>query len=196
MLNGTIDFQSEVGKGTKVTVQVPLMKLPGTDTPKSTPSTTASTSSATTSLQSLRTEHPGKIVALYGSRNDTGPLLSNRRERVLQSYITQWYGLRTIQGLSDAADLIVVDEKDMHALWPLNKRRLPIVVLCEAACPQMPSQSQRTAITEFVSKPFGPYKLAKAIFLCFEKAEGCSEAVAEARRRFRPKVLWSPIPRL
>ena len=191
VLNGTIDFQSQVGKGTQVTVQVPLMKLPGTDTPKSTPSTIASTSSTVTSLQSLQSEYPGKMVALYGFLSNNAPVsLNNERCRVLNSYIKDWYGLQVTHSLSEAADVVIVDEKGLHALWALNQNRRPMVVLCGTARPQVPSHTHKTAISEFVSKPFGPYKLAKAIFLCLEKAKGLSEEEANTKDTFPPE---SPI---
>lgn len=191
VLNGTIDFQSQIGKGTQVTVQVPLMKLPGTDTPKSTPSTIASTSSTVTSLQSLQSEYPGKMVALYGRLSDNVPVsLNNERCRVLHSYIKDWYGLQVTHSLSEAADVIIVDEKDLHALWALNLNLRPMVVLCGAVRPQVPPRIHKLAISEFVSKPFGPYKLAKAIFLCLEKAKGLSEEEANAKDTFPPE---SPI---
>lgn len=192
VLNGTIDFQSQVGKGTLVTVQIPLMKLPGTDTPKSTPSTIASTSSTVTSLQSLQSEYTGKMVALYGFLSGKAPVsLNSQRCRVLHSYLKDWYSLQVTHSLSVAADVIIVDEKDLHALWALNLNQRPMVVLCGAARPQVPSHIHKSTTSEFVSKPFGPYKLAKAIFLCLEKAKGLSEEEANAKDTFPPEALSS-----
>ena len=191
MLNGTIEFQSQLGKGTKVSVHVPLMRLPGTDTPKSTPSTIASNSSTMTSLQGLQSEHPDKEVVLYGFWNGTGPAaLPTDRGKVLHSYVTQWFGLKALHDWSDSADIVIVDEKDLPALWAVNRKRRPTVVLCGASRPQVAPQSHRPSIVEFVSKPFGPYKLAKALFLCLEKAKGFSEEAADSTETFPPE---SPI---
>ena len=68
-------------------------------------------------------------------------------------------------------DLIIVDERDLAELLMLNATRRPTIVICSnstrsqaASCQDMP------AVTEFISKPFGPRKLAKAFRLCLDKA--------------------------
>lgn len=68
-------------------------------------------------------------------------------------------------------DLIVVDEKDLGELVKQDATHLPTVVICSNSTrSQAASRRNMPAITEFVSKPFGPYKLAKAFRLCLDKA--------------------------
>jgi len=185
MLNGTIEFQSQIGKGTKVTVCLPLMRLPGTDTPKSTPSTITSNSSVTTSLQGLQSEHSDRLVVLYGFRQGLGPAsLSTKRGNVLQSYITRWFGLKATHDWSDSADAVIIDEKDLPSLFAVNGKRPPTVVLCGASRPQVAPQNHKPSVVEFVSKPFGPYKLAKALFSCLEKAKGLPDEGTDATETF------------
>ena len=187
MLNGTIAFESQLGKGTTVYVRVPMMRLPGADTPKSTPSTITSNSSTTTSLQGLQSEHAGKQVLLYGFWEGTrSPILAT----VLDSYITQWFGLKATRSWSDSVDIVVVDENDLPGLWAMNVMRRPVVVLCGASRPQAAPQGHRPIAMEFVSRPFGPFKLAKALFLCLEKAKGFSDEAAGSTETFPPE---SPI---
>ncbi len=188
MLNGTIEFQSEIGKGTKVTVCMPLMRLPGADTPKSTPSTITSNSSVTTSLQGLQSEHADRLVVLYGFRHGPGPAsLSTKSGNVLQSYITQWFGLKATHDWSDSADSVIIDEKDLPSFFAVNGRRPPTVVLCGTSRPQIAPQNNKPSIVEFVSKPFGPYKLAKALFSCLEKAKGLVNEGTEVTETFPPE---------
>lgn len=187
MLNGTIEFQSEIGKGTKVTVCMPLMRLPGADTPKSTPSTITSNSSVTTSLQGLQSEHADRLVVLYGFRHAGPTSLSTKSGNVLQSYITQWFGLKATHDWSDSADSVIIDEKDLPSFFAVNGRRLPTVVLCGASRPQIAPQNNKPSIVEFVSKPFGPYKLAKALFSCLEKAKGLVNEGTEVTETFPPE---------
>lgn len=185
MLNGTVEFQSEIGKGTKVTVCLPLMRLPGADTPKSTPSTITSNSSVTTSLQGLQSEHAGRLVVLYGFRHGLGPAtLNTKLGNVLQSYITQWFGLKASHDWSDSADSVIVDEKDLPSFFAVKGRRPPAVVLCGASRPQIAPQDRKPSIVEFVSKPFGPYKLAKALFSCLEKAKELPNEAVEVTETF------------
>lgn len=188
MLNGTIEFQSEIGKGTKVTVCLPLMRLPGADTPKSTPSTITSNSSVTTSLQGLQSEHADRLVVLYGFRHGLGPAsLSTKCGNVLQSYITQWFGLKATHDWSNSADAVLIDEKDLLSLFAVNGRKPPTVVLCGASRPQIAPHNNKPLIVEFVSKPFGPYKLAKALFSCLEKAKGLPNEGTEFTETFPPE---------
>lgn len=187
MLNGTIEFQSEIGKGTKVIVCLPLMRLPGADTPKSTPSTITSNSSVTTSLQGLQSEHADRLVVLYGFRHGHGAAsLSTKRGSVLQSYITQWFGLQAAHELSDSADAVIIDERDLPSFFAIKGRRPPTVVLCGASRPQIAPPNSTPSIVEFVSKPFGPYKLAKALFSCLEKAKGLPDDETEVTETFPP----------
>lgn len=187
MLNGTIDFESEVDKGTKVCVKIPLMKLPGSDTPKSTPSTIASNSSTQTSLQGLQSEHCGKQAVLYGFGSDDGVEILKTREAVLESYITQWFGMKAHHQWVESADIMLIDEKDLPSLWATSPKRIPMVVLCGTSRPQIAPPNHRLSIVEFVSKPFGPYKLAKAMFVCLEKAKGLSEEAFESTDTFPPE---------
>ena len=67
MLRGTIDVQSEVGKGTEVTIRVPLSRVPGTNTPSSTPSTDASIDggSPDDSMGVLQADYQATTFGLY-----------------------------------------------------------------------------------------------------------------------------------
>lgn len=68
-------------------------------------------------------------------------------------------------------DLIVVDEKDLGELLKRTATHLPTVVICNTSTrSQAASRSNMPAVTEFLSKPFGPHKLAKAFRLCLDKA--------------------------
>ena len=68
-------------------------------------------------------------------------------------------------------DLIVVDEKDLTELLMQNATRLPTIVICNNSTrSQAASRQDMPAVTEFISKPFGPRKLAKAFRVCLDKA--------------------------
>lgn len=175
MLRGTIDVQSEVGKGTNITIRVPLSRVPGTDTPVSTPSTEASVDGSLQddSMRVLQADYQGTSVALYAFRSDKYPGEMTEAGRTLKTCIEEWFGLRACLSLCEltSKDLIVVDEKDLAGLVEENATHLPIVVICSNSTrSQAASRQNMPAVTEFVSKPFGPYKLAKAFRLCLDKA--------------------------
>ena len=68
-------------------------------------------------------------------------------------------------------DLIIVYEKDLAELLRQNATRLPTIVICSNSTrSQAASRHDMPAVTEFISKPFGPRKLAKAFRLCLDKA--------------------------
>lgn len=171
-MNGSIEFQSQLGEGTEVCVKIPLMRVPGSATTESTPSTVSSSGGMSTCMQGLQSSYCERFAVLY--RGNDG-LHSNpydeERARVLRTYITQWFGLKAASQ-TDPVDIVIVDEKDFSKLQSTPLRSCPTVVLCGASRPRMGNRSHRPSAMEYVSKPFGPYKLAKAIYTCLEKAKG------------------------
>ncbi len=175
MLRGTIDVQSEVGKGTEITIRVPLSRMPGTETPVSTPSTEPSVDSGSQddSMHVLQADHQATTVALYAFHSNEITSEMTHLGRMLRSCIEDWFGLRacsTLSGLT-SKDLIVVDEKNLAELVAHGATDLPTVVICSNATrSQAASRQNMPAVTEFISKPFGPHKFAKALRLCLDKA--------------------------
>ena len=176
MLRGTIDVQSEVGKGTEITIRVPLSRMGGTDTPVSTPSTDTSSdgSSQDDSMRCLQADYQATTVALYGFHSNEYTREMTMAGRTLRNCIEGWFGLRACSSLSGltSKDLIVVDERNLAELVTLNATHLPTVVVCSNSTrSQAASHQNMPAVTEFVSKPFGPHKLAKAVRQCLDKAK-------------------------
>ncbi|KAK3178063.1 hypothetical protein OEA41_000195 [Lepraria neglecta] len=87
MLKGSIDVQSEVGKGTEVTIRLPLSRLPGTTTPVSTPSTVTTDGSSGDSMEALQADYSDVTVALHGFDDHKDESGSNVSGRVLKSCI-------------------------------------------------------------------------------------------------------------
>ena len=175
MLRGTIDVQSEVGSGTDVTIRIPLSRLPGADTPVSTPSTNPSIDggSQDDSMRCLQADSQATVVVLYAFHSNKHTSEMTKAGRTLRCCIEDWFGLRTCSSLSEMTSnaLIIVDEKDLADLVIQNTRHLPTVVICNNATrSQAASYQNMPAVAEFVSKPFGPYKLAKALRQCLDKA--------------------------
>ena len=174
MLRGTIDVQSEVGKGTDITIRIPLSRVPGTDTPVSTPSTEASVDGGPEddSMRVLQADYQATTVALYAFHATGYTNEMTEAGRTLKNCIEDWFGLKVCVSPFEliSKDLIVVDEKDLAELVTQNVTHLPTVVICSNSTrSQAASRQTLPAVTEFVSKPFGPHKLAKALRLCLDK---------------------------
>ena len=171
-MNGSIEFQSQLGEGTEVCVKIPLLRVPDAATTESTPSTATSSGSMSTCMQGLQRDYWGKCAVLFrgNDESDSSPY-DYERARVLRTYITQWFGLKAASQ-TDPVDLVIVDEKDFSKLQSTPLRIGPTVVLCGASRPRMGNRWHKPSAMEYVSKPFGPFKLAKAIYTCLEKAKG------------------------
>ena len=151
LLNGSIEISSKVGVGTEVSIEIPLLRLAGTSTVESTPSTTASSDSLLTCMQSLQSSHTGRYAFLYGSDSQSRVTsLQGERMRVLQTYVTEWFGLKAAAG-SDPTDIVIVDERDLLEMQATGLRNYPTVILCGKSPSRMGARSQPGSITEFVS---------------------------------------------
>ena len=174
MLRGSIDVQSEVGQGTVVTVRLPLSRMPGTDTPVTTPSSDPSIDggSQDDSIRVLQADYQTTTVCLYAFDHPGYTAGATEAGQAIKHYLENWFGLET-SSLSylTLTDLIVVDEKDFANSVTDNTSGLPTVVLCSYSTRSQTASLQKTpAVVEFVSKPFGPRKLAKALRSCLDKA--------------------------
>ena len=92
MLRGTIDVQSELAKGTDITIRIPLSRIPETDTPVSTPSTDPSVDgrSDDDSINVLQDQYQDTAVAFYGSYSYEHTSEMIEAGRTLRSYIEDW----------------------------------------------------------------------------------------------------------
>ena len=192
MLNGSIDIQSEVGVGTRVDIHIPLLRVPGVGSATSTPSSVTSKSACSTlanAVHALLAEHTGKCVALYGFDSDN-PQETERRH-ILASYITRWLQYEIVAVEAPDADVLILDEQSLHRLDEDLYTRCPIVVLCGASPPTSHGPKGARIVMEVVSKPFGPYKLAKALQASFNRLPLASSPASTAVPRRSPSS--SPI---
>lgn len=176
MLGGSIGIRSEVGQGTEVTIRLPLMRVSATDSGDSTPTVVGSTEGLQDdSVTVLQAEYPNKTVALYGVTNGT------KIGEVLKQYITKWFGLEIISDSSTplSADIILVDVKQFPSLLDTEFVAASVIVLCgnSTRYSRKASLANSAFAVEFVSKPYGPYKLAKALRLCLNKARDISSVL-------------------
>lgn len=183
MLGGNIDIRSEVGRGTTVKVSLPLLRpVAGDESPVTTPSMSLnSTKELDDSIQLLQQEAKGRRVAIDGLSLDSYPPALNQHlgsSQVLAKYITDWYGLDVVPWSNTAdCDVLITDERNVAVLGkenvlPGSSKQPGIIVLCghstQGRLPSLHAQGSGQVV-EFLSKPYGPYKLARALRACLEK---------------------------
>lgn len=168
MLEGTIDIKSEVDKGTKVHVQIPLSRA-ASGTEVSTPSSMGSPDKMQeNSISILQTNYPSRTVSMYISH----PNEETETCRAARYYVKEWFMLPYEPNpLEHLCDVVIVEEYDLPELL---KRLQPgpalLVLSSKTHLPQVIHTLYSGAV-ESMSTPFGPYKLAKAIRLSLEKAD-------------------------
>lgn len=175
MLGGSIDIKSEVGQGTEVRIELPLLRAPGIYTPvsTSTPNTMGSIEhTQDDSIAVLRSEASGISVAIYGfesSGHSPIEAVAVEMKNAIQQYISEWYGLKLFSSWPslDRPDIVIVDESNLLELLQSQPRGPSIIALCTNATRYGKSGMQQNGSeVEYLSKPFGPYKLAKALRSC------------------------------
>ena len=173
MLGGSIDIQSELGHGTEVKVVLPLIKQVETETPISTPSTMTSVDRAQdSSISILKARASGLSAALFGF--DSQSTSDASITTVLRHYVASWYGLQLVDLNDASADIIIMDEEGASQLPSGSLRQnSSVIILCNSTSRhgQATVPNGYLHAVEYVSKPFGPYKLAKAIHMCLRDAE-------------------------
>ncbi|KAK4996724.1 hypothetical protein LTR66_003724 [Elasticomyces elasticus] len=179
MLGGVISIQSVLGEGTKVTVRFPMQRRSSSTTPRE----SNKVSAHKRRVEALRECSSSSLVSLF---NAGAPCDSPQQKEGLEAirsciatYATSWYGCQFVAPLGDSADqprpdVMVVDEVDLSALVradPEALRTASVVVLCANAS----RASVLAAVSGYrnahlISKPFGPYKLAKAFQLALNRS--------------------------
>lgn len=195
MLGGSIDIRSQVGQGTEVRISLPLMRVPGTETPISTPSTAGSFERPQDdSVTILQEQASGRSVAFYKFVTRVGKdYQASETGNVLRKYVSTWFGLNALSQWNPKmrADIIIVDEMDLPSLLAENVLDQSILVLCSNSSRRGEGaiQIQGSGAIELISKPFGPYKLAKALRLCLERANvirTSSDSITESSNIISP----------
>ncbi len=132
------------------------------------------------SISVLQTEHASKRVSIYDP--DSGELtmeLETETGRVASYYVQRWFNMAVLPcPLEEPTEVIVVEERGLPDLLCRLRPGPAIVVLCGRTHRLQAAQSLYPGAIEFMSTPFGPYKLAKAIRLSLEKAEGIAAGLA------------------
>lgn len=186
MMNGEIEVQSEVNRGTQVTVRIP-MKRGSSHIPRD-----GFHRPNEDDIQALRTILPRPRIANF--QQDILPEdTPQKREgykmqkRALAACINGWYKIDALDDwdMVTKPDIILVDDVHLLAVKEhmglLEKFDANVVIFCS-------DRSRTTAISRNVKypklhvmpKPFGPFKLAKALKHALDKRGPISKTSSDA----------------
>ena len=187
MLGGSVDLRSRLGEGTTVQVSLPLRRpiarslssqsSPFSANPQSSTESLASVASKDDSIKLLHATTEGCKVAIHGLSSHIQRDGTHDSVKILAKYITDWYGVELVQlDNTTAPDVVFVKERHAHLVTDRyqqkgTKRRPALIILCSNATRRSEaegeaSKAQTQEIVEFISKPCGPYKLAKVLRDC------------------------------
>jgi signal transduction histidine kinase/CheY-like chemotaxis protein len=176
MLNGSIDIVSALGRGTEVMVKIPLLfsSPDGARSPDSS-STSSFIRAKDDSIQKLQSLDQKISIGLYGFSQNGNKNAKSVLRRTLEGYIKDWYGLEYVSSFdkTNLPSIIITEEEDFKSLadWLPNQEGLQIITLCNGLSQQPPSLSAFAGKTTFLSKPFGPNKLARSLRKVMESRE-------------------------
>ncbi len=182
---GTIDVRSDLGKGTQVRLSLPLENQ---QSPSVSESIILNSPSISTEdpILTIRRRAQGRTVSLQGFDIFSGVVsLQSQSLASLKAsigkYICDWFKLRIIPdepGSDTHADFVIWDESTFSNLPIGAENKLlshtqAVLILCSSGAYQRTyattMDNQHTI--EFVSKPCGPRRLAKALLHCLEKED-------------------------
>jgi hypothetical protein len=192
LAGGTIDVRSDLGKGTQVKLSIPvenhldqLMDEPDT--------ANLASEISEDPVIAVRRRARKKTVYLRGfdSHSGTGELQSQSLDSLkssIEKYIREWFNLSLVSNESRdhiAADIVILDESaflDSASLAgnELLRQGQIVLIFCSNGARHGENTTGMTSerIVEFISKPCGPRRLAKALLACLDK-EADNKADAE-----------------
>ncbi|EFQ26875.1 hsp90-like protein [Colletotrichum graminicola] len=181
-LRGSIQVWSKVGRGTKVTVQLPLRAAVLTS-----PAISHTGTVGFDDFQASVSELGGLRVKLLGFPDDygvqsVGDLSSHTPSegKLVANICREWLKMLIIGQSSEEQllpDLVLSNERHLDRL--LSERRqgaifTPVVIICRNALiarqlATSPRFTGKRVVFEFISQPIGPRKLAKVLLLSFRR---------------------------
>lgn len=165
MYKGVIDVKSQLGRGTLVTVRLPLVKAPGGIS--TIDSSNSSLKDDVSKVKKLLRKLKKPTFSIYGFHSTT----SSSIETSLHGYVTQWFGMKNSFCTGGSVNLAFINENEygrfLHCVEDNRKPSHVIIVRDVANYKYSPPQDFISGIPmEILTVPFGPCKLTKALLAC------------------------------
>jgi hypothetical protein len=193
LAGGKIEVRSDLKKGTQVKLSIPVENHLGQSMDESDTLNSASDTSEDP-IGAVRRRARGKTVCLRGFDSHSGTVYLQSQSLAslkssIQKYVREWFNLRLVSNESRnhaAADIVISDESAFLDSASLARNELlrqgqTMLVLCSngARYEMHAASTNNDRIVEFVSKPCGPRRLAKALLACLDKE---ADNKADARK--------------
>ncbi|CCF43984.1 histidine kinase [Colletotrichum higginsianum] len=171
-LRGRMSVQSQVGSGTSISVTLPLSVPPNVSTNEKHPAVDDSFHQQRMELSGLRIRLLGfdcVTTLVNGEKHDSHAKIGDM--------CRNWLGLEVLPKTPEAHHAVpdfVLASEDALEEWSTDPTlsMLPCVVVSANALVAYQRSKQRdeyTGITEFISQPIGPRKLAKVVLRAFDR---------------------------
>ncbi|KAH9878864.1 hypothetical protein J1614_002299 [Plenodomus biglobosus] len=186
MLDGKIGIESNVGVGTKVTVELPMTR--GSFGINGHNSLTSSAGSVIErikddSLEFVQKQAKKRSIAIYSNKGrettEAQYEAAQLMDKSLETYLSEWCGLTVHSWANDVSFDIVISErsylKDLMLAAPQLFTALSttmVLVLCDTATARdLEHASIHSDNFQQLRYPVGPHKFARALKTCFEHLE-------------------------
>ncbi|TVY82198.1 Hybrid signal transduction histidine kinase B [Lachnellula suecica] len=182
LAGGTIAVRSELGVGTEITLSLPLENnSPDIGDQSTTPSDPSNTMEDP--IAALRRRSRGRTVTIRGFEPIPGTSNLQRKSLLslkasIEKYIREWFQLEIVTD-DGAADILICDESALVYSSATQLQFLACLILCSNSARRdvYTAKLDTSQAIEFVSKPCGPHRLAKALLNCFDTEDGKSLGV-------------------
>ncbi|KAJ5973226.1 hypothetical protein N7481_010436 [Penicillium waksmanii] len=171
-LDGNINVQTQVGKGTTVKVTVPLYRSEPDDCVNNIRSMSQMRrQEMTTDLNYIRRDFPGRKVAIRGLQPDS--VSKHPFWSTISHYLTDWFGLELVSPSSEATiDILLVDEIPSQSEINEKLTSKPSFLLVDTkgvGHDSMKVNSLPAKFANIIHPPCGPHKLGRLIRKCLEQ---------------------------
>ncbi|KFY23026.1 hypothetical protein V493_06155 [Pseudogymnoascus sp. VKM F-4281 (FW-2241)] len=178
--NGMIEVRSELGTGTEIKLTLPLEnRLPGSD---ESPEAVETVDAPEDSITAVRRRARGRTVSIRGFDDAAGKselqLGANASLKAcIGKYATEWFGL-AIETDDSVVDIVISDESEFLRSTKLaGSGSQLLLILCSNGARRdiYMSQFEAGQLVEFVGKPCGPHRLAKALLNILDAEDSLKE---------------------
>ncbi|RDL37745.1 Uncharacterized protein BP5553_05178 [Venustampulla echinocandica] len=173
---GLIDIRSDLGKGTEIKLSLPLEDCPR-ESDEIDP-----TYIREVPIDAVRRRACGRTVTMRGfddalGKSDLQLTAAASLKASIKKYVEEWFNL-TIVSNDAVADIVISDESAFLGSTKISgsSPRLLLILCSNGARKEFyKSQFDVGQLVEFVSKPCGPHRLAKALLNGFDAEDALKE---------------------
>lgn len=173
-LDGNINVQTQVGKGTTVKVTMPLYRSEPDDCVNDMRSMSQfmRRQEMTTDLSYIRRDFPGRKVAIWGLQRDS--VSKHPFWSTISHYLTDWFGLELVSPSSEATiDILLAEEIPSQSEIKEKLTGKPSFLLIDTKGVGFDSMNVNSLpaakFLNMIHPPCGPHKLGRLIRKCLEQ---------------------------